>query len=170
MYITAHQNYSAVDVFLPSVWKGELWVAFFQYCSHLIATFFPSTNIVSHYICMHRDLHADAGGRSAAVLPHGSVTDVPAGTIWLLAELMPFWPWSAVSSKSLFSLSHKSWKWTVSILRPYIAFSFFFSLPMHLITFHNPNKSVPIINHRPSVSVNQWCSITSNFQRPKKPL
>lgn len=118
-------------------------------------------------------VHVDTGGCSTTEQPHRSVTDVPAGAIWLLAELMPFWPWCAVPAKSLFSLSRKSWKWTIIILRPYIAFScpfFWFSLPMHLMTFHKPNKFVPVISHRLCVSVNWQCPITSGFQRPKCPL
>lgn len=91
----------------------------------------------------------DAGRHGMALLLRGSVTDVPAGTIWLLVELMPFCPSSAVSSKSLFSLSHKSRKWTVGILRPYTAV---FSRHTHLTPwhiFHDPNKLVPTISAGP---------------------
>lgn len=78
LYTPAHQNYNAVDAFLPSVWKGKLWVVVFQLCSHVVAIFFLSTNTVSHCARTHtqRDLHIDADGHSRAVLPHGSQTSL----------------------------------------------------------------------------------------------
>lgn len=112
--------------------------------------------------CRHAD--ADAGRQSTALLLRGSVTDVPAGTIWLFVELMPFCLWSAVSSKSLFSLSLKSWKWTAGILRPYTA-----------VSSHRPahfpwSKQICAYNKPQALCYcDQWCPITSSFQRPKKP-
>lgn len=125
--------------------KKEKDCRIFQLCKSFIAIFFTSTNTMCQQLWRHRTCR---GTQAGAAQPHSSITDGPAGTICLSAELMPSWPWSAVSYKSLFSFSfisqelnmnHKYFKTLNSIFSfspPYVVN--YFPKSKHICAYSKP--------------------------------